>query len=66
MILETTSQYVLSNELLQIEQTDVNLRASVCNAHALYTALSKCRQLVQITDDNFQVSVFLKFMSFFY
>lgn len=46
---------VLVNELVEIEQSEVKPRTSIANAHALYVALSKCKDLVQITDENFHL-----------
>lgn len=54
-MLETTNISVLINELLEIEHGRVQRRTSVTNAHALYVALSKCKELVQVTDEMFNI-----------
>lgn len=41
------------NELVSIEQNEVKPRISIANSHAMFVALSKCKDLVQITDDSF-------------
>ncbi|KAK6624730.1 hypothetical protein RUM44_011590 [Polyplax serrata] len=54
-LIETSNVGVLVNELVEIEHSEVRPRMSISNTNALYIALSKCKDLVQVTDEAFNV-----------
>lgn len=51
----------MTNELLQIKNSDIRPQAQLATSQALYAALDKARDLVHITDDTYRVQVCNKF-----
>lgn len=56
-MMECSHDTMLSNQLIGIYASEIQPRIQLASAHALYVAVDRCRDMVHVTDDQYNVCV---------